>query len=92
MRAGADLPRPASPPQPGGSSGAAEGTRKNVKIAVNSICVHCVVGASEKKKEGFLAVCYFFFYHLCATLCFPVWMCSRSVLTDTRVLAPLACG
>lgn len=91
--AGADLPRPASPPRPGGSSGASEGTRKNVKIAVNSTCVPCVVGASEKK-EGFLAVCcfFFFFYHLCATLCFPVWMCSRSVLTDTRVPAPLACG
>lgn len=63
-----------------------------MKVTVNSICVHCGVGASKKKKkkESF-PFDSFFFYNFCATLCFLVWMCSQIVLTDTD-LAPLACG
>lgn len=64
-----------------------------MKVTVNSICVHCGVGASKKKKkrEKVFLLIIFFFYNFCATLCFPLWMCSQIVLTNTRLLAPLVC-
>lgn len=64
-----------------------------MKVTVNSICVHCDCGVGARKKKKLILFFFFFFFHnFCATLCFPVWMCSRIVLTDTRLLAPLACG